>query len=106
MTTSDKSKVFLMWSGSLSKSVAQALHKWIPFVIQTVQPFMSSEDIRKGQRWGLEIGSELQATQFGIACLTADNLTAPWIHFEAGAISKQITDSRVAALRINVEEAK
>jgi len=69
-------------------------------VIQSVKPFLSSNDIRSGQRWFSEIGKELQNTKFGILCLTPSNKEAPWILFEAGAISKIVDESRVVPLLI------
>jgi len=39
----------------------------------------------------------LQDSSFGIICLTRDNLSSPWILFEAGALSK-FTDAQVSAL--------
>lgn len=79
-------KVFITWGGSLSHAVAEAVHEWLPSVIQTVKPFLSSEDIRKGQRWGAEVASQLDSTAFGLVCLTRDNLNTGWLNFEAGAI--------------------
>ena len=38
-------KVFISWSGERSKKIAKALKKWIKNVIQSVEPFVSSEDI-------------------------------------------------------------
>src|SRR6266550_2287932 len=38
------------------------------------------------------IAGELARTSFGILCLTSLNLDNKWIHFEAGALAKQITD--------------
>ncbi len=82
-------KVFISWSGERSKAVAQALRDWLPNVIQVVEPWMSEADIAKGARWGLDMARELDETRVGIICLTPENLNAPWILFEAGALSKK-----------------
>lgn len=97
--------VFLSWSGHLSHEVAKALVAWIPQVIQAVKPWISSQDIEKGARWFEEIGDSLAATEFGILCLTSSNLNAPWLLFEAGALSKSLGQSRVCPLLINVKNA-
>ena len=97
--------VFLSWSGSLSHEVAKALAQWIPQVIQAVKPWLSSQDIEKGARWFGDIGATLSSTEFGIICLTASNLTAPWILFEAGALSKSLDQARVCPLLVNVKNA-
>ncbi len=86
--------VFISWSGSRSEAVASALYEWIPNVIQLVKPWMSKPDIEKGARWALDLAEELEKTSVGIICLTPENLRAPWILFEAGAMSKAIKESR------------
>jgi len=80
-------KVFLSWSGDRSKAVAETLGTWLAQVIQAVEPWMSS-GIEKGTRWQSEIADHLDEAKVGIVCLTSGNLTAPWILFEAGALSK------------------
>jgi hypothetical protein len=95
--------VFLSWSGTLSHEVAQALVGWLPQVIQAVKPWLSSQDIEKGARWFEEIGESLSKTDFGVLCLTATNITAPWILFEAGALSKSLGQARVCPLLINIK---
>jgi hypothetical protein len=96
-------KVFISWSGERSRLVAEALRDWLPDVIQAVEPFMSQQDIPKGIRWGLEIARELEGTSVGIVCLTPDNLTAPWILFEAGSLSKTVAHSRLCTYLLDLE---
>jgi hypothetical protein len=95
-------KVFLSWSGAQSQAIAKQLSDWLPTVLQSAKPFMSAENVEKGERWSLDIAVELQDTQFGIICLTQDNIAAPWILFEAGALSKSIERSRVSPLLFNL----
>ena len=98
---SDIMKVFVSWSGDLSKKYAAFLKNWLEQCIQSVEVFFSAEDIEKGETWHTKLSNELRDTNFGIVCLTSENVNAPWIHFEAGALSKML-DSRVATLAINV----
>lgn len=88
-------RVFLSWSTPTSRAVAEALHDWLPNVVQEVEPWLSSADITPGVRWPLEVGRHLEASDFGILCLTVSNLAAPWILFEAGALGKKLETARV-----------
>lgn len=96
-------KVFISWSGSRSETVARKLRDWLPDIIQSVRPWMSEVDISPGARWGNEVERELTESRFGILCLTRENLTAPWILFEAGALAKTIQDTFVCPYLIDLE---
>jgi hypothetical protein len=91
-------RLFLSWSGNLSHDIAECLFQWLPLVMQRVEPYMSSQSIDKGARWSMHIGKELETSRFGIVVLTRDNLLAPWLHFEAGAIAKSLDETRLAPL--------
>lgn len=95
-------KVFISWSGAKSGDFALFLHGWIKQVVQAVQPFMSDHDIGKGDRNILAMSQELQSVQFGIVVVTRDTVSAPWINFEAGAISKSIGNGRLVPLLLDV----
>lgn len=99
-------KVFLCWSGTRSLRVAEALRDWLRLVIQAVEPWLSSSDLDPGARWSPEIAKQLEETRFGIICLTADNLAAPWIHFEAGALSKHVDRSRVVPYLLDLKPSE
>ena len=95
-------KVFISWSGDLSKAIAEQLKKWIPCIIQSIDVFFSPEDIEKGENWDSKISQVLSDCKYGIICLTPQNVAAPWINFEAGAIAKSL-DSRVSCLMVNIK---
>lgn len=97
--------VFISWSGNTSKAVAEALRDWLPSVIQAINPWMSAEDIDKGSRWSTEISGKLKEAKIGVICLTLDNLSAPWILFEAGALSKTVEDTFVCPYLFQLEPA-
>lgn len=98
-------KIFLSWSGELSRELAEALRDWLPAVLQSVKPFFTPNDIEKGARWSKDIAQELETSSYGIFCLTKENLTKPWIMFEAGALSKRIDASRVCPVLFGVDNA-
>jgi hypothetical protein len=97
-------KVFLSWSGASSHEVAKLLYSWLPMLIQRIDPYISSE-IDKGTRWSTDIARELESSSFGIACVTQANKDAPWLLFEAGALSKSVAEGRLAPLLCGIEQA-
>lgn len=99
-------KVFLSWSGQTSHKVATILRDWIPSVIQSVVPYVSSEDIDKGTRWSTDIAKELEDSAFGIICVTKGNIHAPWLTFEAGALSKKLEKSFVSPFLFDIKRAE
>lgn len=80
--------IFLSWSGIKSKKIAKAFKEWLPTILQALKPFYSSEDIAKGKRWSPELAKKLNDNNYGIIIMTDENTQAPWILFEAGALSK------------------
>ena len=96
-------KIFISWSGELSKALGEAVRDWIPKVLQSVKPYFTPDDIEKGSRWAKEIGQELATSQLGIICLTQDNQHSPWILFEAGALSKNLEESKVCPILFNFD---
>jgi hypothetical protein len=95
--------VFLSWSGSKSKAIAEILQKYLPCIINQVKPWMSNHQIDAGAKWSAEIAKNLESSNVGICCITADNQGAPWILFEAGAISKLTTVGLAIVLRIDLK---
>jgi hypothetical protein len=94
-------KVFISWSGTVSHEVALALRDWLPKVRQSIEPYVSSEDIDKGVRWNLELANQLQDTDYGILCVTKENYQSSWLNFEAGALSK-LASGRVTPFLIDL----
>jgi hypothetical protein len=96
-------KVFLSWSGERSKAIAMALKDWLPVVLRDAEPWLSHTDIAAGERWSVEVAQALEASDFGIICLTNENLTAPWLLFEAGAVAKKMLDGAVVPYLFDVD---
>jgi hypothetical protein len=98
-------KVFLSWSGTTSHRVACALREWLPSVMQSLIPYVSSEDIDKGARWSTDIAKELEDSRYGIICVTRENIHAPWVNFEAGALSKVFDKSFVTPFLFDLKRS-
>jgi hypothetical protein len=99
---SETMQVFISWSGPVSRGIAEKLSKWLPSVIQAVKPYFSP-DIKKGVRWRDDLSGALDKTDFGIVCLTRENLSAPWLLFESGAIAKKVGSSKLCPIMFGVE---
>ena len=83
-------KVFLSWSGPKGRALAESLRDWIPEVLQVVQPWLSSEDIPLGANWATLIARRLEDVDYGIICLTQENVHPQWLRFESEALSKSL----------------
>lgn len=94
--------LFISWSGKLSHDVGSILSDWIQCVSPTINTFLSSSDIVAGSRWSDTIARQLENCQMGVICITSENINSSWINFEAGALSKNIEQSSVIPILINV----
>lgn len=68
--------------------------------------FFSDEDIPSGKRWELALGENLDRCDFGIIVCTPNNLSAPWLLFEAGALSKKLSSAQVCPLLFGADHEK
>jgi hypothetical protein len=95
-------KVFISWSGARSRAVAQALTELLGDAIQDVEAWMSEHEISAGSRWAAELSRALEVSSFGVLCLTPENLSAPWLLFEAGSLAKSVSGSRVVPYMLDL----
>jgi hypothetical protein len=82
-------RVFISWSGDKGRALAEHLASWLPSIVPPVKAFYSP-DIQSGAVWPMSLFDELADAQYGIVCLTKDNLASPWLHFEAGALGMHL----------------
>jgi hypothetical protein len=97
-------KVFISWSGELSKKIARAMTEWLPSALQNVKPWFS-EEIEKGANWQNELSSQLKDTKFSIIILTGEALKSDWIMFEAGATANAVGRTHACPLLFGIEPA-
>lgn len=97
-------RVFISWSGELSKRVAQIVHSALQDLFDGVEPWMSDVDIDSGARGLTEIHASLSESSFGVIVVTLENQSRPWLNYEAGSISRAIgnSDSRVVPLLVDI----
>lgn len=97
-------QVFISWSGARSDIAARALRELIGTVAPEMATFLSSQTIAPGAQGVEEIVRALKSG-LGIFCVTHDNMNAPWIHFELGAIFKANRKNRACPVLIDIELA-
>jgi hypothetical protein len=98
--------VFISWSTPRSESLALALRDWLPQILQAIEPFVSSEDIAKGSRWSPEIAKKLEESEYGLICVTAENVDSRWLNFESGALAQRFEEGRVCPLLLDHSKAQ
>lgn len=100
----DEKKLFVSWSGDNSKQIAIELKNTLENQIfngSHLVCFVSDDGIASGDDWWSKINKELKKCKLGIACITKENLKAPWIYFETGAMTAR--DLSVIPLLINCD---
>lgn len=66
---------------------------------------MSEVDIDAGRAWSNEIAGILEASDFGIVCVTPENVQRPWLMFEAGALAKKFEVAKVVPYIFDAEKS-
>ena len=98
-------KIFISWSGENSKRIAEELKCTLEqgvFSGGNLSCFVSTRDIASGEDWYKKIEDELKESSLGIMCITKENVKAPWLYFEAGALVGN--NLRVIPLLINCDQ--
>jgi hypothetical protein len=97
-------RVFISWSKPRGMAVGEALNEWLPKVIQEVEPFYSP-DIEKGAPWLRRITDELEGTSLGVVIVTPESASAPWLNYEAGALSKDQSVALVCTVLLDMTKS-
>jgi len=98
--------VFISWSGETSRALALVLQDWLKVVVQHSSPWMSHADLDPGKRWSIELAQQLGSSDFGIACVTTENIASPWLLFEAGALAKSLEQGRLVPLLYGLDHTQ
>jgi len=104
MADDEKLLVFISWSKNLAREVALALRDLIIVVFDpVVTPWVSDQDIELGSRSMSELGTVLERSSFGIIVVTRANLESQWINFEAGALSKKVSNPEASVIPLLID---
>ncbi len=95
--------VLISWSKPISHAVAKCLYDWLPKVLPGIKPWISSEDIAKGTKWFDELQGFLKQAKLCVVVLTKENVRSPWLYYETGAISVQLSkDVRICPYLVGI----
>ena len=95
--------VLLTWSGTTSHELAAFFHDWLPQVLPGIRPWISSQDIAKGQRWFDELTNQMSKTNISITFITPGNVRSPWVFYEVGVIAAKMEQGSVCPYLIGVK---
>lgn len=98
-------EVFISWSGKNSKAIATKLKKTLEdiFENENFSVFMSEKDIESGTEWFKTIKDHLMKSCCAIIVLTKENISAPWVLFESGAMAINYEDKKVIPMLFEVD---
>jgi hypothetical protein len=99
-------RVYLSWSGNASREMARVLRDQCNLALRPVEFWVSDADLEPGTDWFREIISRFDAADVAVLCLTRSNLTSPWIHFEAGLLTRQLGRGRLIPYLLDFGEAQ
>lgn len=96
-------KIFISWSGPHAMAIAKVLKAWLKNTFDSADPWVSDEDISGGQVSLAEIDRALDGAQFGIVVTTKANQDAPWLSYEAGAMSREVDGGETRVMPMLVD---
>ena len=82
-------RLFISQSKERALRLAQALHTFLPMVVQGSDPWVSADGIDPGTNFRQAIDRNLTTSLAGIICVTPENQNEPWLLFEAGALTQK-----------------
>ncbi len=90
-------KLFVSWSGGLSKAAALGFADWARAVFpkNRLSVYFSPQDNKPGARWREVLKLQLSGADMAVLFLTRDSLASAWLLFEAGAVAKNLFQSSV-----------
>lgn len=98
----DKITIFICWSGN-NRSVAKAVKDCLDLIFDKHIEVKYSEQLTSGSLWVTKLFDMLDNVDYGLVCLNKENYNSPWMHFEAGAITKSLKKSHVVPMLFDLE---
>lgn len=84
-----KDSVFIGWGNKRGKDIANILYEFlVNFFNDEIDFYLSLNE--KKINWASNILEETKKAKLGIFCILKENITSLWMHYEAGALGKNI----------------
>jgi len=98
-------RLLLVWSGERSYETATALRHWLQDVLQAVQPWMAAEEIDL-EKWTTDEVRHLSEFRLAIVCLTPENISAPALSTQVGAMWTSIERALILPYLLGVARSE
>lgn len=99
-----ENKIFISWSGEKAKIYADFLVNLLNKVFNENEKIFYSKRIIEGKMWIQEISDALRISKVGIILVTREDVSKPWLNFEAGALYKGKQENYVIPIFIDISE--
>lgn len=93
-----KPKVFISYSGAMSKAISELIHTWLKHTLQTVELLYTPAFIQPGQRIHLMLFEALAQADIALLIYTKEGLNCSRMVFEAGYVCKAKANGGVISL--------
>ncbi len=90
----DDSKLFISWSGDLTKEIASNFFNLLNNVFSNISSrIFFSQYIEYGKYWYDKINNNLEKASYGVVFLSKNNLNSSWLNYELGGLSVGNTEN-------------
>ena len=98
-----KNKAFISWSGNKARTCADFLSDLLNKIFEENEMVFCSRQITDGKMWIQEIDKALKESKIGIILVTREDISRPWLNFEAGVLYASGCDSLVIPIFIDID---
>lgn len=100
----NEKQLFISWSGETGQVIADLICEWLDKIYSNAyEMIFFSPNIEVGSLGIDDIMKALNKCKKGIFIITRERLNSPWLHFEAGAISKGDTGNSIIPLYVDIK---
>ena len=90
-------EIFISWSGSRGKYLADCLVRILDEVNHNLKPWVSDR-LAAGKEWLSELNDKLATCDVGLVIVTPESRKSEWLHYEAGSLKKADPDKLIIPL--------